>query len=128
MGEMLLLTNNPLVLENPGGLPVRPVADSGVQAVIEAALALAQSGYRLISTPLPPNLPLIRAPYRSLLLERQQRQYDVQSILALEKAGQAAARLGVSTYGDGPAMDSAFIDRELLLRTFRECGLENGLS
>ena len=124
MGEKLLLTNNPLVLDDPGGLPVRPVAESGLRAVIDAALELVQSGYRLISTPLPPNVPLIRAPYRTLLLERHERQYDAQSILALEKAGQTADKLGASTYGDGPALDSAFIDRELLQRTFRECEIE----
>lgn len=124
MGEKLLLTNNPLVLGQPGGLPVRPVAATGVQAVIEAALKLAQSGYRLISAPLPPNVPLIRAPYRSLLMERQERRYDARGIIALEKAGQTAARLGTAAYEEGPARDAAFIDREILIRTFRECGME----
>lgn len=124
MGEKLLLTNNPLVLDNPGQVPVQPVAERGLQAVIESALNLVQSGYRLVSTPLPPNLPLIRAPYRSLLLERQERRYDAQSILALTKAEQTAAKLGLSEYGEQQALDSAFIDREILQRTFRECGLE----
>jgi hypothetical protein len=122
VGELLLLTNNPLLLEEPGNTPVRPVPVRGLPAVLRAALELVQSGYRLLSTPLPPNVPLIRAPYRSLLLERQDRQYDVRGIMALEKAGRTAASLGSSTYGEGPALDSAFIDREILLRTFRECG------
>lgn len=124
MGEKLLLTNNPLVLNNPGGLPVRPVTKNGIQAVIEAALDLAQSGYRLISTPLPPNVPLIRAPYRSLLLERQEGRYDARGIIALEKAAQTAAKLIASAYKESPALDAAFIDREILLRTFREWEME----
>ena len=124
MRELLLLTNNPLVLDEPGNTPVRPVPDRGLSAVLGAALELVQSGYRLVSTPLPPNVPLIRAPYRSLLLEKQDRQYDAQGIIALEKADQTVAKLGASTYGEGPALDSAFIDREILLRTFRECGRE----
>lgn len=125
MGELLLLTNNPLVLDQPGDTPVRAVDEHGLAAVLRTALELVQSGYRLISTPLPPNVPLIRAPYRSLLLRRHDRQYDVQSILALERAGQTAAKLGTATYEDGPAKDSAFIDQEILMRTFREVGLEN---
>lgn len=124
MGEKLLLTNNPLIIDNPGGIAVRPVKENGLSAVIEAALDLVQSGYRLISAPLPPNVPLIRAPYRSLLLERQNRRYDVRGIIALEKAGQTAAKLGSADYGERQALDSAFIDREVLARTFRECGLE----
>lgn len=124
MGELLLLTNNPLLLEEPGNTPVRPVPDRGLPAVLRVALELVQSGYRLVSTPLPPNVPLIRAPYRSLLLERHNCQYDAQGIMALEKAGQTAAALGTATYGEGPARDSAFIDREILRRTFRECGCE----
>ena len=125
MGELLLLTNNPLVLDQPGDTPVQAVEEPGLAAVLRTALELVQSGYRLVSTPLPPNVPLIRAPYRSLLLRRHECQYDVQSILALERAGQTAAKLGSVTYEDGPALDSAFIDREILKRTFREVGLIN---
>lgn len=124
MGELLLLTNNPLVLEKPGTTPVKAVEGKGLAAVFETAMALVQSGYRLISTPLPPNVPLIRAPYRSLLLERNERKYDARSILALEKAGQTVAKLGSSVYEESQALDSAFIDREILLRAFRECGYE----
>ena len=123
MGELLLLTNNPLVLDQPGDTPVQTVEEPGLAAVLRTALDLVQSGYRLISTPLPPNVPLIRAPYRSLLLRRHERQYDVQSIMALEKAGRTAAKLGASNYEERSALDSAFIDREILRRTFREAGL-----
>ncbi len=122
--ELLLLTNNPLVLEHPGAIPIRAVEDKGLAAVLQAALELTQAGYQLVSTPLPPNVPLIRAPYRSLLLRRHDHQYDAQGILALEKAVHAVAKLGATDYQEGPALDSARIDREILLRTFRECGYE----
>ena len=122
MDELLLLTNNPLVLESPGRAPVRAVKEHGLAAVLQMALELTQSGYRLVSAPLPPNVPLIRAPYRSLLLRRHDRRYDAQGIVALEKAGRTAAALGASAYAERPAQDAAFIDRELLRRTLRECG------
>lgn len=124
MGEMLILTNNPLVLESRWIAPVEAVERLGLAAVLEAALEMTQSGCELVSTPLPPNVPLIRAPYRSLLLRRRGRRYDARGILALEKAGRAAASLGASDYGERPARDAAVIDREILLRTFRECGYD----
>ena len=120
MGARIVLTNNPLVLEENGGPPARAVEELGLAAVCRAARDLAQAGYRLVSAPLPPNLPLIRAPYRSLILEKSAELYDVAGLQALEKALERAKTLGRRDFSPERARDAAFIDRELLRGAWRE--------
>ena len=93
-----------------------------MDAVFEAALELTQSGFKLLSAPLPPNVPLIRAPYRSLILVENSRQYDAEGIKALEKAKERLAVLGASPLNDRQAQDAAFIDKDLLLKSLGESG------
>lgn len=121
MKEQLLLTNNPLVNQEEDGLTVRRVDGLGLNAVFEVALELVQSGYKLVSAPLPPNVPLIRAPYRSLILEKNCRQYDAVGIRELARADERARTLERPIYNEQTARDAAFIDREILKRSLREC-------
>ncbi len=120
MTEKLVLTNNPLVIQAHDGPPVQAVAESGLGAVFQAALELTQSGYTLVSAPLPPNVPLIRAPYRSLILKKNDRQYDVGGIQILERARERVEVLGSHAFTEQEARDAAYIDRELLLRALSE--------
>jgi hypothetical protein len=118
MAEQLILSNNPLVLEEFS--TVRAVTEPGLEAVFQEALALTQAGYRLVSAPLPPNVPLIRAPFRSLILEKSDQELDREGIRHLERARERAQVLGRSVLTDRQARDAAFIDREILLRALSE--------
>jgi hypothetical protein len=78
-----------------------------------------QNGYALVSSPLPANVPLIRSPVRSVILEKAQRKYDAQGLIILEKAKERSAVLGVV---DDPRtrVDLEFIDRDQLLRAIAQ--------
>lgn len=124
--QKIILTNNPLVAENGDELPeIRRVPASGLEAVLLSALEMTQSGYKLISAPLPPNVPLIRAPCRSLLLAENSRQYDAEGIRALEKALEKVRLLNHNRppAGAEQSRDAAFIDRELLRKALGEHAL-----
>lgn len=128
MTAKIILSNNPLVFEESNEYQVEAVSGREQAAVYDAALALLQSGHKLLSAPLPPNVPLMRAPYRSLVLEKSGRQYDPQGILAVEKARERMGVVGAGTYTEKQALDAAFIDQELLKRTIRECRSNNNLT
>jgi len=125
MTAKIILSNNPLVIKEPNEYQVEAVCGREQEAVYSAALNLLQSGHKLLSAPLPPNVPLMRAPYRSLVLEKSNRQYDPEGILAVEKARERVGVVGVGAYTEKQALDAAFIDQELLKRTIRECGSGN---
>ena len=67
----------------------------------------------------------MRAPYRSLLVGRADRRYDVAGLTALSKARERleTQRAIDSSVGSGTDADFALIDEELLLRTLRDYGL-----
>lgn len=129
---MEVVTNNPEVQELLGAAGER----AGVQFVpgtpldvIDAAELRLQQGYRLVSAPLPSNIPMMRAPYRSLLLERADRQYDVQGFLALEKARERfSTQRAAGVVPPGTERDFAFLDGEHLLRTLEALRAEASLS
>ena len=66
-----IVTNNPRLTADfavsHGIVSVHRVEGSPLD-VLDRAEALLQEGRTLVSAPLPPNVPLMRAPYRSLLL------------------------------------------------------------
>ncbi|MGL4208450.1 MAG: hypothetical protein ACRCTY_03585 [Candidatus Adiutrix sp.] len=123
MLEKLVLTNNPLLIADSINIAKRKVPMIGLQSVFEAALGLVQSGYKLLSAPLPPNLPLIRAPYRSLLLQKNGRRYDVSGIRSLTLALGRVLILGASNLNETQRQDAAYIDRDLFFRVLEECDL-----
>jgi hypothetical protein len=87
--------------------------------VYEATERLLQEGWRLVTAPLPPNVPLIRSPYRSLIIEKSTRRYDVSGILMIEKAKEKLAVLGTVDRPEGRE-DFASIDLELLNRAMSQ--------
>lgn len=120
-----IVTNNPrLTADIAAGLGVVFVHSvQGSQLdVIDRAEALLQEGRRLVSAPLPPNIPLMRAPYRSLLLAKAERRYDVEGLRALEKARERLAlqRSIDEDAGPGRSEDFAMIDEDLLRRALRD--------
>ena len=93
--------------------------------MLDKVEALLQSGYRLVSAPLPPNIPLMRAPYRSLLVEKADKCYDTHGLISVEKARERliTQRAIDESFLPGTEDDFALIDTNLLLRTLRDHGL-----
>lgn len=126
--KLEVVTNNPRVTADfavtHGIVFVHGGGDSQL-GVLDRTEELLQKGYRLISTPLPPNIPLMRAPFRSLLVEETDRRYDAQGLSALAKARErlTTQRAIDESFLPGSEDDFALIDEELLLRALRDYGL-----
>ena len=118
---LCVVTNNPRI----AGRDVRHVEGSPLD-VLEAVERLLQSGYSLVSAPLPPNIPLMRAPYRSLLLERSSRRYDVEGLRSIAAARERfMTQRAISGSVAGTDDDFADIDGRLLQRALRDYEPEN---
>lgn len=87
--------------------------------VFEATEQLLQEGWRLVTAPLPPNVPLIRSPYRSIIIEKARRRYDASGILMVEKAKEKLRILGSVDRPEGRE-DFAAIDLDLLKRAMSQ--------
>jgi hypothetical protein len=127
-----IVSNNPLVSAEfaaAHGMVVHEVAGTLVD-VLGRLEELLQDGRRLVSTPLPPNIPLMRAPFRSVLVEKNaaSRKYDAEGLISLAKAkervlAQSKNAAPLSEMGSELEKDFAVIDREMLLRALRDAGL-----
>lgn len=121
-------------LSTPGSGPADPFSTSGpaaagrfslksisggVEAVYDAISELLQSGHALVSSPLPANVPLIRSPIRSIILEKQTRRFDAKGLLALEKARDRIAVLGINN-DERVRADLELIDKDQLLRAIAQ--------
>ena len=119
MSEYLVVSNNTgLQPDFDGRFAVRKVS-GGVEDMYDAISELLQSGYALISSPLPANVPLIRSPVRSVILQKAARRFDAQGLLALEKARDRTAVLGVSD-DERTRGDLEMIDKNQLQRAIRQ--------
>ena len=110
-----IVTNNPYLIQD-GEMPLEVHYTEGTPLdVLDKTEMLLQQGFRLLSAPLPPNVPLMRAPYRSLILAVSDLRYDIDGIEALRKA---KARLDIErTVRVAPkASDFAELDRIMLLQ------------
>lgn len=112
--EYLILSNNSSLGPEEHGLAVKHVP-GGVETMYDAISEHLQSGYALVSSPLPANVPLIRSPVRSVILRKSDRRYDAQGLLTLEKARNRTDVLGIA---DDPRTraDLEFIDKDQLAR------------
>lgn len=124
-GHLEIVTNNPRLTADfaaSHGVFCIVNVEGSPLAVLSRAETLLQEGYRLVSAPLPPNIPLMRAPFRSLLLERAERRYDTMGLMALSKARERmeTQRAIDASAGPGTDDDFALIDEELLRRTLRD--------
>lgn len=81
---------------------------------------LLQANKKLVSAPLPPNIPIIRGPYRSLVVEDSQSQYDAAGILAVEKAKEIYSMERSDGRCSEPSLDFCVIDRAMLLRAISD--------
>ena len=112
--EYVILTNNNSLETVMDGFVVIRVS-GGIDAMYEAISEHLQSGYVLVSSPLPANVPLIRSPIRSVILGKTSRRYDAHGLLTLEKARERTTVLGVIDDKRTRA-DLEFIDKNQLSR------------
>jgi hypothetical protein len=83
---LIALTNNPAVNADKLHCEVLSVVGTPLD-VLDRAEELLQEHCKLLTSPLPPNVPLIRAPYRTLILEKDcTKQYDAAGIISISKA------------------------------------------
>ena len=122
-----VVSNNPLVDAEFGiihGVAVH-VVEGTFPDVLDRTEELLQNGRRLVSAPLPPNIPMMRAPFRSVLIEKNtSRKYDIEGLNALAKARERVVTQRENGKSpSGTDEDFAAIDREMLLRALRDVGL-----
>ena len=116
--EYVILTNNGSIEADFHGLAVTRVS-GGLDAIYESVSDHLQNGYALVSSPLPANVPLIRSPIRSVILQKSQRRFDAQGLLLLDKAKGRTEVLGVVDDTRTRA-DLEFIDKDQLSRAIRQ--------
>ena len=124
--KYLAVTNNPLVLSGKD-LPVEVAAAEGdALAVLAAAEDLLTRGYSLVSAPLPPNVPMMRCRWRSLLLKSSEGGTDIEGLRMIGKARERLT-LQVRTPGGLASDDYAALDREYLERGLRDLSILEGM-
>ncbi len=122
-----IVTNNPEVHRCPD-MPYGVVfAEGDPMGVLDKTEELLQDGWRLVSAPLPPNVPIMRGPYRSLVIEESEDRYDCRGILSLAKARERYLMERQVNCSE-PGKDFALIDRQMLLRALRDFAILNGIS
>ena len=127
-GKILqIVTNNPDIYWSPE-MPYGVVFTEGSPLdVLDMTEELLQHGWRLLSAPLPPNVPIMRGPYRSLVIEESESNYDKDGILAIEKARDRYLIERQKNCAE-PQEDFALIDRQMLQRALRDISILNSIS
>lgn len=112
--SLLIISNNGSLENQLSGISVRYIGAPLDEIYTSISNAL-QNHYELLTSPLPPNVPMIRSPVRSVILGRTERKYDSHGLLLLEKAKERTNALGIN---DAPHLrkDQEFLDRDHLLR------------
>ena len=122
--KMKVVTNNPAILTNKD-MPHDIIFVEGSPVdVLDKAEELIQQHWSLLSTPLPPNIPIMRGPYRSLVIKEADEQYDTKGLLTLDKARTRYVMEREFRTMD-PNADFGEIDRTMLYRTLRDISLSN---
>ena len=122
--KMKVVTNNPAILTNKD-MPHDIIFVEGSPVdVLDKTEELVQQYWSLLSTPLPPNIPIMRGPYRSLVIKKADEQYDTKGLLALDKARTRYVMEREFRTMD-PNADFGEIDRTMLYRTLRDISLSN---
>lgn len=113
-----ILSNNRTLCSEVRGIAVTRIC-GGIEAIYEAVGNSLQNGCSLVSAPLPANVPLIRSPVRSIIVQKSARKYDASGLMMLEKAKERSAVLGTIDNALTRA-DLEYIDKDHLLRTIAQ--------
>ena len=116
--EYVILTNNSSIGSELPGFDIVRVS-GGLTAIYQALCDHLQNGHEIISVPLPPNVPLIRSPIRSVILRKTKRKYDSHGLIAVEKARERTAILDVID-NENTRQHIEFIDKSRLDRAISQ--------
>lgn len=122
--DLIILSNNSSLEDTVSGIPVCRV-EGDCLAVYDAVGRALENGHELVSSPLPPNVPMIRSPVRSVILRKTRRKYDARGILILENARERNRILGVESV-ERFRKDQEYIDRDHLSRAIAQLGALTG--
>ena len=123
---MKIVTNNPHI-KTTEEMPHEIIfAEGSPIDVLDRTEELIQQNHKLLSTPLPPNIPIMRGPYRSLVIAVNEAKYDTLGLLALGKARDRYIMERKHNCMD-PGEDFATIDSTMLMRTLRDISLSSAL-
>lgn len=121
--DLRIVTNNPWIERGPA-VPYEIVLVGGTpMATLDKTEELLQNGWKLVSAPLPPNVPIMRGPYRSLVIEKNDRQFDKEGLIAIEKARRRYEIERNHPNLPEPGEDFGIIDRQMLQRMLRDAML-----
>ncbi|MEG1837312.1 MAG: GrdX family protein [Synergistaceae bacterium] len=121
-GKFRIVTNNPIIKENAEFAHEIIFVKGSPIDVLNKSEELLQQNWKMRSTPLPPNIPIMRAPYRSLVIQESDKQYDSLGILAVSKARERYIRERQFAVRE-ESNDFAIIDNTMLKRTLRDISL-----
>lgn len=119
-----IVTNNPHVSQGISKPNEVLFLEGSPFDVLDKTEELLQQGWKLRSAPLPPNVPIMRGPYRSLAIETSDSQYDAAGLIAIDKA-RKRYEIERTQNCMGPGDDFAVIDKEMLERTLRDISILN---
>lgn len=121
--EMRIITNNPWI-ETNAAVPHEIILVEGTPIeTLDKTEEMLQQGWKLVSAPLPPNVPIMRGPYRSLAVEKNDRQYDKDGLISIAKAKERYIFERTNHNLPEPSEDFGIIDRQMLQRTLRDAML-----
>lgn len=118
-----IVTNNPWIERNAAVPYEITLVEGDPFAALDKAEELLQQGWKLVSAPLPPNVPIMRGPYRSLVIEKNDRRYDKEGLIALGKARERYIIERNHPNLPTPGEDFGIIDRQMLQRSLRDAML-----
>lgn len=113
-----IVTNNTVVQERLSkGYTIDFVSGDALQ-VFDSIENSLQNGWKLLTTPLPPNVPLIRSDIRTVVLKSDEQRYDISGLHCLAKARERTETLArphrPEQRGDLEHIDWTFVQRSLL--------------
>lgn len=113
-----IITNNTVVRQRLAQKYSVDFVEGDAVQVFDSLEQCLQTGWKLLTVPLPPNVPLIRSPIRTLVLQSHGQSYDVPGLQCLAKARERTQTLDKphrpEQRGDLEHIDFTFVQRALL--------------
>lgn len=96
MDAYIIVTNNGTVVSDYSERFEIDFVPGGLEEFYARLGEMLQSGFRLVSSPLPVNVPLIRSPVRSVIMQRAQQRFDAEGLRTLDYAKERTEALGIN--------------------------------
>ena len=119
MDTCIVVTNNTDLTPDRFDNVVLQKVPGGPEAVYAALEQLLQAGHRLISSPLPVNVPLIRSYVRSVIIQKSESPLDAEGLRMVQAAARRTSALGVNRE-ERVRPDLEMIDTDQLAHALRD--------